>query len=89
MVEWTLHRQPKDVIADYEFSIWCDGEAVVLANVMPGEEGVLATIVKAVNNHESLVKALEDISKTDGYHDAADCRVISNAALRALVGTPK
>lgn len=48
-MKWELHRQPKDVIADHEYSIWCDGEPVVLANVIPGEDGVLATIVEILN----------------------------------------
>lgn len=54
MSEWELHRQPQDQIADHEYSIWCDGELVMMANSMPGEEGVLATIVAALNEMEEL-----------------------------------
>ena len=48
-MKWELHRQPKDAIADHEFSIWCDDEIVVLANIAPGHDGVLATIVETLN----------------------------------------
>jgi len=48
-MSWELHRQPRDAIADHEFSIWHDGKIVVLANRMPGEEGVLESIVETLN----------------------------------------
>jgi hypothetical protein len=48
-MSWELHRQPRGAIADHEFSIWRDGEIVVLANRMPGEEGVLEEIVEILN----------------------------------------
>jgi len=48
-MKWELHRQPEDQIGTHEYSIWCDGEVVVLANAMPGEDGVLATIIEILN----------------------------------------
>lgn len=56
---WELHRQPKDQISDHKFSIWCDGDIVVLANPVPGEEGVLATIVDALNKAPTLPRDAE------------------------------
>ena len=84
MAEWTLHRQPKDQIADHEYSIWCDGEPVVLANIMPGEDGVLATIVKAVNNHGRLIEALNKIAWMDEFLNADAAREMMNIAREAL-----
>lgn len=46
---WTLHRQPNDLIADHKFSIWSGDHPVVLANEVPGEEGALAHIVNLLN----------------------------------------
>lgn len=52
-MKWELHRQPRDAIADHEYSIWYDGQIVVLANRMPGEEGVLEAIVEKLNAADS------------------------------------
>jgi hypothetical protein len=46
---WTLHRQSDDQMVDHRFSIWSAEHPVVLANEIPGEEGVLAHIVSILN----------------------------------------
>jgi hypothetical protein len=85
MGEWSLHRQPHDCIADHEYSFWVDGEIVVLANSVPGHAEKIDLIVKAVNAHAALVKALEEIEDL-GANGATAARLgnIAHAALIAL-----
>lgn len=46
---WSLHRQPADMIADHEYSLWLDDEPVIMANAMPGHADKLQLLVDALN----------------------------------------
>ncbi len=83
MAEWSLHRQPADLIADHKFSIFRDEEPIALVNAV-SDEDALVFIVKAVNAHEALVKALEALADRAIMPDTKE--VLEARALLAAVG---
>jgi len=80
---WELHRQPKDQIADHEYSFWFAGEPVVMANAMPGEHDILQSMVDALNSHASLTAAIGTSATTKMYADAWDAARARIAELEA------
>ena len=75
---WALHIQPKDCIADHEFSLWKEGEIVILAN---GARQKLEEIVHSVNAVPVLIAALEKIAAPGSGYTAPTHQAIARAAL--------
>ena len=55
MTQWTLHKQPADLVASHRYSIFEDDERiVVLLDPLPGHEDKLALIAAAPAMYEAL-----------------------------------
>jgi hypothetical protein len=70
-VNWTLHVQPDDCVADHKYSLWQEGEIAILAN---GDGDKLEEIVRSVNAVPDLIAALDQISGVceDNAPDSCD-----------------
>lgn len=61
--KWYLHRQPRDLLGPggCEYSIWFDDEIVIMADPIVTNDGTMEQVVAILNNHDALVKALENV----------------------------
>jgi hypothetical protein len=62
-LKWSLFRQARDLLAAgaCEYSIWLDGQIVIMADPAFGNTGEIETVVRLANEHDVLTKALAEI----------------------------
>jgi hypothetical protein len=63
-LKWSLFRQSRELLAAgaCEYSIWLDGQIVIMADPAFGNIGAIETIVRLANEHDALTKALRLIA---------------------------